>query len=281
MDKDKVFPDKPNALREIFGRDKVIIGMVHCKPLPGSPHYQGNMKEAIDTAIKDAQVLEEAGFDGIQLENAWDIPFSNPRDLSFETSAAMATVATEVRQEVSLPMGINVLANGALVAIAVAASCDLKWIRCNQWANAYIANEGFVEGASARTLRYRSFLKADKVKIFADVHVKHGSHTITSDRSVEEQTLDNVFFDADVLIATGSRTGDETKTEEISTITSVSKLPVIVGSGLTAENVGRILPECDGAIVGTSLKEDGKWWNPVSFERAQRLMVAVRSFRGL
>lgn len=275
-----VFPDKPDALKEIFKREKIVIGMIHCKPLPGSPYYEGNFKATLAAAVEDARVFTENGIDGVQIENAWDIPFPNPRDLSFETVAGLTAVAMELKAKFELPIGVNMLANGVVPAMAVAAASGLMWVRCNQWANAYVANEGFVEGPSARALRYRSFLKADDVKVFADVHVKHGSHAITADRSIQEQALDNVFFGADVLIATGQRTGDETSSQEIREIKSASKLPVIVGSGTCQGNIERILSECEGAIAGTHLKVDDKWWNPVDPEKVKSLMKTVSRLRG-
>ena len=46
-------------------------------------------------------------------------------------------------------MGVNVLANAALPALAVAKASGANFVRVNQWANAYVANEGFVEGEAA------------------------------------------------------------------------------------------------------------------------------------
>lgn len=275
-----VFPDRKNALKEIFKKDKVIIGMVHCKPLPGSPFYEGNFKETLDWAVEDAKRLIDGGIDGIQIENAWDLPFSHPDDISFETVAGMTAIASELSYKFDIPTGITMLANGVIQALAVSSVTNLLWVRCNQWANAYVANEGIVEGPSAKALRYRSYLKSDDVKIFTDVHVKHGSHAITADRAIGEQALDNIFFAADVLIATGQRTGDETQTDEIREIKDVSKVPVIVGSGVSIDNIRRILENCDGAIVGTHLKEENKWWNPISVEKTKKFMKKVREIRG-
>lgn len=273
---DKIFISKPNYIEEIFGTKKAVIGMIHLKPLPGAPHYQGEpMDEIYDFAMRDLYTLEKAGVHGIIVENAWDIPFSKPEDIGYETVASMSVITERLKQQTDLKIGINCLANGALQALAIAKATEVSFIRVNQWVNAYIANEGFVEGASAKAMRYRSFIKGEDIKIFADVHVKHGSHSIVADRSLEDQTYDNVFFDADVLIATGSRTGNETELAEIHGIKEHTQLPVIVGSGMTAENAEKIMAVADGCIVGTSLKEDGKWWNPIDEKRAKEFMEKV------
>lgn len=275
-----VFPPKPNALDAIFKVKKPIIGVLHLKPLPGAPRYEGmSMQEIIDFALTDAMYYKQGGVDGLIVENGWDLPFAKPEDIGYETVAALTAVACKVVEEIGLPVGINCLANAAIPSLTVAKACGAAFVRVNQWANAYIANEGFIEGAAAKALRYRSNIKANSVKIFADVHVKHGSHSITADRSLAEQTRDAIWFDADVLIGTGQRTGDPTPIGEIQGIKENTDLPVIVGSGLNAENAYETMRVADGAIVASSLKVDGLWWNPVDPDRVKRLMDEVARHR--
>jgi hypothetical protein len=269
---------RQHALDALFGkRRKVIIGVVHVHPLPGSPNYEGEPIEAVyDEALADAQRYATAGFDGLIVENHGDIPFLKPKDIGPETAACMAIIAQRIRQEVRLPVGINVLANGALAALAVAKAAGSSFIRVNQWANAYVANEGIIEGQAAEALRYRSLLKAQQVHIFADAHVKHGAHAITADRSIAELARDVEFFDADVVIATGQRTGDAATLEEIREIKEATTLPVVVGSGVSVENVGDVLQAADGAIIASSLKRDGVWWNEVDPRRVAAFVKTVK-----
>lgn len=268
-----VFPPKPNALDQLFGRPKVLIGVIHSWPLPGAPAYDGRpMAEIVDFAVEEGIRFRDGGFHGLIVENAGDLPFAKPEDLGFETAAAMSVMADRVRERVGLPTGINVLANGARCAMAVAASSSTGFIRVNQWVNGYVANEGFIEGRSAEVARYRSHLRAGHIKVFADVHVKHGAHAVVADRSLAEQARDNEFFDADVLIATGNRTGGATELDEITGIAQGSELPVIVGSGVDHDNADSILAACDGAIVASSVKHEGAWWNPVDTDRVHALV---------
>lgn len=276
-----VLPKKKNAIKEIFGKEKAIIGMIHTKALPGAPRYNGeSMEEIIEFSINDARALKEGGVDGLMFENAWDIPFSKPADIGYETVAALTALAQEVTREVDLPFGFNFLANGVIQSLAAAKATEADWARCNQWVNAYVANEGIIEGASAEAMRYKNnSLKGEEIKILADVHVKHGSHSIVADRSLGEQTRDNIFFDADILIATGDRTGDVTSLDEVRGICENTRLPVIVGSGLNDQNAKETLEYASGAVVGSYLKEDGVWWNPVDVERVKKLMEIVDKLR--
>src|SRR5579872_4162800 len=117
---------RDHALDAIFGRAKgVLIGVVHLLPLPGSPDYPGDGVEPIyERALADARAYQAAGFDGLIVENHGDIPFSKPEDIGPETAAHMAVAADLVRRETVLPLGINVLANAALDATAVAAAAQ-------------------------------------------------------------------------------------------------------------------------------------------------------------
>lgn len=273
-----VYKPRESALKTLFGRPKAVIGVIHSRPLPGAPAYDGEAMEAIyDYAVRETEQYAAGGMDGVIVENHGDIPFLKPDDIGQETVSAMAVMADRVRRACGLPVGINVLANGALPATAIAKASGAAFIRVNQWANAYVANEGIVEGPAAKATRYRSWLRAQGLKIFADVHVKHGAHAIVADRSIPELTRDAEFFDADVVIATGQRTGDSATREEILTIKGATELPVVVGSGAHAGNVGQILALCDGVIVASSLKRDGVWWNEVDPERVRRFMDAARA----
>ncbi len=177
------------------------------------------------------------------------------------------------------PIGVNVLANGAVQALAVAKAAGAAFVRVNQWSNAYVANEGLMDGPAGEAARYRAWLRAKSVRIFADVHVKHGAHAITGDRTITELARDNEFFDADVAIATGQRTGDSATMDELQTIASGTSLPVAVGSGVTPDNVGDIFTVADAVIVASYLKHEGAWWNPVDPDRLQVFMQAVKKAR--
>ncbi len=258
------------AIRDIFGADKALIGVVHCPSFPGSPRYRGESLAAIyDACVRDAAAYVEGGLSGLIVENHGDVPFSKPEDLTPETAACLAVATDRIIAATGAAVGVNVLANAPLHALAVAAATGATFIRVNQWANAYVANEGFMEGRAAEAMRYRSLLRAEGVRIFADTHVKHGAHAITADRSIAELTRDLAFFDADVVIATGQRTGDAATLEEIDEVRDATHLPLLVGSGVTADNVAAILTRTDGVIVASSLKHDGVWWNPVDRARVE------------
>ncbi len=171
------------VLERLFGTSKPIIGMVHVLPLPGSPYYRnGSLAQVYEQAVEEALILEEGGVDGILLENAGDIPFLKPDDIGFETIGGMSVIGDRVRRATKLPLGFNIVANAAKASLACAKSSGAQFVRVNQWANAYVANEGIVEGAASQAMRYRRALDGEDIVVLADVHVKHGSHAIVGDR---------------------------------------------------------------------------------------------------
>jgi membrane complex biogenesis BtpA family protein len=191
----------------------------------------------------------------------------------------MAVITDAVRRYAGLPLGVNVLANAAIPAIAVAKAAGAAFIRVNQWANAYVANEGVMDGPAGAATRYRAMLRGQNIRIFTDVHVKHGAHAITADRTIGELARDVEFFEADVAIATGQRTGDSATVEEMRNIAQGCALPLLVGSGVTAASIATVFAETDGAIVASSVKHDGVWWNAVDPERLRLFMAAANRAR--
>jgi membrane complex biogenesis BtpA family protein len=276
-----VAPHRGRALEDLFGRRRAAIGVIHLTALPGSAAYEGATMDAVaDRALRDAEAYARGGIHGLIVENHGDIPFAKPDEIGQETAATMAVITERVRREVGLPVGVNVLANAVLTALAVAKAAGAAFVRANEWANAYVANEGIVEGQAGRAARYRSWLWAQDVRVFADVHVKHGAHAIVGDRSIAELTRDAEFFDADAVIATGQRTGDTATLDEVGAVREATALPLLVGSGVNASNVGDLLGTADGVIVASSLKAGGVWWNPVDPTRVRPFMDAFDAAAG-
>ena len=165
------------------------------------------MNAIVQYAVEEARAYAEGGMDGIIVENSWDLPFLRPEDIWYETVATMSVVADSVREATSVPIGINVLANAGEAAIAAAKASRASFIRVNQWVNAYVSNEGIVQGNSAQILRYRAILQAQE-SLSSPMSTSNMALMPSSQiRPVEEQARDVEFFDADVAIATGNHTG--------------------------------------------------------------------------
>ncbi len=162
----EVSPVREDPLRRIFGIDRPLIGDIHCAPLPGTPRCRDETVDAIvRRAVADAKAYAAGGMDGLIIENHGDIPFLQPDEIGPEIIATMAVIVKAVSEAVELPYGINLLANAAVGSLAIAKATGARFIRVNQWTNAYVANEGLIEGEAARALRYRRQIGAEDVAI--------------------------------------------------------------------------------------------------------------------
>ncbi len=255
--------------------DQPLIGMVHLAPLPGSPSSQLTLREIIGLAIADARVLEECGFDAVLIENFGDAPFRSGR-VDPHTVATMTIVARSVREKIALPIGINVLRNDPLAALAIASCCEAAFIRVNVHTGVYATDQGLIEGRADETLRYRESIHA-KVAVFADVHVKHARPLSSSD--IAEAAEETAYRGrADGLIVSGSTTGRPTDLDDLRKVrAAVPDRTILVGSGADENSIRGIMAIGAGAIVGTSIKIRGETTAPVDPPRARAFIAAARS----
>lgn len=255
-----------------------VIGMLHLAPLPGSPRFQLPLPEIVRRALADAAILAECGFHGLMLENFGDSPFF-PDRVPAITVAAMTHVATEVRRRFELPLGINVLRNDGRSAIAIAAAVGASFIRVNVLCGARVTDQGIITGVAHDLLRDRAALGAEKIAIWADVEVKHSAPL--APRPIAEEARETAERGgADALIVTGVATGSAPDTSAISTVrAATASTPVILGSGVSAENFAELVSIADGFIVGSALKFDGRAENAVDPARAKSFAEAIRAAR--
>jgi membrane complex biogenesis BtpA family protein len=260
------------------GVAKPVIGMVHLPPLPGSPRFVASSTIAsIGSAVlRDADALASGGVNGLMIENFGDVPFY-PGRVPAHTVAVMTIIAAQVRERFpELPLGINVLRNDGLSALAVAAAVGAQFIRVNVLCGARLADQGILEGIAHDLLRDRALLHLQAVKILADVDVKHSAPLAPiSLESQVEDTLHRAL--ADALIVSGTGTGKATDPAHVQRVKRVAgAAPVLVGSGADERTIAQHLPYADGFIIGTAFKRDGKSDNPVDADRVAQIMNLVR-----
>jgi len=267
-------------LRELFGVDKPIIGMVHLIPLPGAPAYEGwSIDRVVEDALRDARLLIENGVDGLIVENMWDLPYYAAKEIPPEEIAAHAVAAREVVKEANVPVGITVIHNGGRVALGIAKAAGAKFIRVCLYTGALLWDTGQIDrGNAPELMRLRKLLHAEDIKFFADVYKKHAVPFPGIDPETHTTWMN--FYLADAVIVTGRMTGAEPDLNLVERVKrAAGETPVLIGSGLTADNVEKFLKIADGAIVGTYFKVDGLTENPVDPRRVKLLMERVKKLR--
>ena len=249
-----------------------LIGMIHLAPLPGAPTYGGSLEPVIEAALTDLDALRDGGAGALMVENFNDIPFW-PDHVPPETVAAMAVIVAELRRAGGdLPLGVNVLRNDADAALGVAAATGASFVRVNVHTGAMVTDQGPLSGRAHRTLRRRRELGLDHVAILADVRVKHAAPL--ADRDLAAEAADLRFRGlADALSVSGAATGAAADPEDLRVLrAALPDCPLLLGSGVTLDNLASFTGTADGFIVGTSLKIAGR----VDQDRVRAMVAALR-----
>lgn len=260
----------------LLGMHRPVIGMVHFPALPGSPFSRiGDRRGLLALARRDLESLLEAGIDAVSFSNEGDRPYVT--ETPKEILALFTWLVSELSRDLTVPFGCGVLIDPQ-ASLAVAAATGARFVRVSYGVTA--GAFGLIDSAPGAILRYRHRIGAGQVALFANFSAHFGSSL--DSRGLVEQAVTSVGLAAPEAIQVhgpgAGRLPDLRCVHDIKA--AVPRLPVIVASGVTVENLEAVLPACDGIIVGTSLKIGGDIYEPVDPVRAQRFMDLARSLRG-
>ena len=262
----------------IFSTHKPIIGMIHVEALPGTPKFSNQIAAIIAKAVLEAEVYKNNGIDALMIENMHDVPYQK-NDVGHEISSLMAIIAYQIKQKTKLPLGIQILAGANHAAISVAKASGADFIRAEGFVFGHLADEGYIDSNAAALLRFRKQIEAENIAVFTDIKKKHSSHALTQDLDIAEIAHAAEFFLSDGVIVTGMHTGSTANSDEINQVKKATNLPVLVGSGITFDNIADYMPLADAFIVGSYFKKEGFWTNDLDPKRIQQFMHKVHTLR--
>ena len=249
---------------------KPLIGVVHLPPLIRGGKAR-EPEQLIDYAVSEARKLEEAGFDAVIVENYGDKPYAIEwRDPLIY--ALISVVTREVARSTSLTVGVNILRNDP-ASVPVAYSAGASFVRVNSLCEHRLAVEGMLTPiAKALTDHLARLPRA--LAVLADYEVKH---SIPLSQQEEPQLLRDCVERAapTAIVVTGAATGKPPSPGYLASIRALTELPIVLGSGVSQENVRAYVALADGVIVGSSIKM-GPTESPIDPVRARRLAEAWR-----
>jgi membrane complex biogenesis BtpA family protein len=248
--------------KQICGKNKLLIGMIHVPALPGTPFNKHSPKEIINKCIIEADIYNKSNIDSIMIENMHDAPYLK-RSVGPEITSMMSIIAYELRKRFERPAGVQILAGANKDAVSIAYASGFEYIRAEGFVFSHVADEGIIESDAGELLRYRKNIGADFVKVFTDIKKKHSANFITTDVSIADMAKNAEFFGSDGIIVTGSSTGSEADLDEIISVSKSTSLPILIGSGLTYDNIDRYFNHAEGFIIGTYFKKDNYWKNDI------------------
>jgi hypothetical protein len=267
-----------DLLERTFGVPKPVIGMLHLPGLPGRPWHDpvAGVARAVDIVGRDLATLQDAGIDGVLFCNEADIPYQ--LRVGPEVVAAMAAVVGQLRRDIRVPFGVNLLWD-AIASLAVARATGATFVR-EVMTGVYESDLGMIEPHIGEIAGYRTAIGAGNVLLFDNIAPEFAS--AIGRRSIAQRAKGAAFLGVDAILISGPAAGTAFEMPDLQAAKdAVPELPVIANTGVRADRIADIFAVADGAIVGTSLKVDGVTWNAVDPDRARALVDAARAARAV
>ncbi len=264
-------------LKDIIGKDKVIIAMCHMQAMPGDPFYDDDkgMEWVYEMARKDLMGLQDGGVDAVMFSNEFSLPYLT--DVRVETVAAMGMVIGQLKRDIKIPYGVNVLWD-AKKSLDLAKATGAKFVR-EIFTGVYASDFGTWDTNCGDTIRHKNSIGAQDVKCLFNIVPEAAKYL--ADRDLEQVAKTTVFnCKPDALCVSGITAGASTDSQLLKKVKDVVPSTVVfANTGVRLENVEEQLSIADGAVVGTTFKIDGKFENGVDAERVKRFMDKVNSIR--
>jgi membrane complex biogenesis BtpA family protein len=265
-----------DALSQILGVPKPVIAMLHLPALPGRPLHDrvAGVEAAVEAVASDLEALQAAGVDSVLFCNEGDLPYQ--LRVGPEITAAVASVIGQLRGQVKVPFGVNILWD-PIASLAVARATGARFIR-EVLTGVYESDLGMLEPNIGDITAYRTAIGGDEIALFDNIAPEFAS--ALGSRGVAERARGAAYLRMDAILISGPAAGVPFEMSDLRLAKdAVPDLPVIANTGVRAERIEEIFSVADGVIVGTSLKVDDDTWKAVDPDRANRLMEAARSAR--
>jgi membrane complex biogenesis BtpA family protein len=264
-------------IKELFGVDKPIIAMCHLEALPGDPGYQPDkgVDWIVARARQDLAALQEGGVDAVMFSNEASLPYlTKVEPITYVT---MARIIGELRQEIRVPYGVNVLWD-PIASIDLAVATGAQFVR-EIFTGVYASDFGLWNTNCGETVRHQHRVHGEKVRLFFNIVPEAAVYL--GQRTIVDIARSTVFNNRpDALCVSGLTAGMETSAEVLQQVkAAVPETPVFANTGVRLSNVAQQLAIADGAIIGTTFKQEGYIWNPVDQTRVHALMQKVKEVR--
>jgi uncharacterized protein len=264
--------------KRVFGSGKPVIAMVHLGALPGTPlsDADAGLDGLIRGARADLRALQAAGFDAVMFGNENDRPYEFKVDVA--STATMAYVIGQLRGEITVPFGVNVLWD-PISSVALAAATGAAFVR-EIFTGTYASDMGPWTPDAGAALRYRGRLGRGDLAMLYNVSAEFADSL--DRRALPDRARSAVFSSIpDAVLVSGQITGEAAKMADLEAVKAVlPDIPVLANTGVKHATIADVLRVADGCIVGSALKVDGHTWNTVDPDRAMDFMARVRSTRG-
>jgi len=258
--------------KRVFGTPKPVIGMVHIGALPGTPLYNPEL-DLVEAARADLLALQSAGFDAVMFGNENDRPYEFTVDTA--STAAMASIIGQLKSEITVPFGVNVLWD-PMATVALGVATGAQFVR-EIFTGTYASDMGLWKTDAGKAMRYRDRLGRSDMAMLYNVSAEF-AHSLDQ-RSLPDRARSAVFSSIpDAVLVSGQITGEAAAMSDLSAVKAVlPDTPVMANTGVKLDTVSDVLAVADGCVVGSSIKVDGDTWNPIDPDRAREFMTKAKA----
>ncbi len=268
----------PGKFEKIFKTRKPVIAMVHFGALPGAPLYdaEAGLRGLLEGVRKDLKALQDAGVDAVMFGNENDRPYEFKVDAA--STATMAYVIGQIRHEITVPFGVNVLWDPN-ATVALAAATGAQFAR-EIFTGTHASDMGMWLPDAGAAMRYRDRLGRKDLALMYNISAEFAWSL--DQRSLPDRARSAVFSSIpDAILVSGVITGEAAALSDLEAVKRVvPDVPVLANTGVKHATVADVLKISDGCVVGSSLKVDGNTWNAVDPARAKDFMDKARRARG-
>lgn len=265
------------TFESVFGTPKPVIAMVHLGALPGTPLFnaEAGLEGIVEAALADLTALQAAGVDAVMFGNENDRPYEFDADRA--SLATMAFVIGRLRNDITVPFGVNVLWDPTST-VALAAATGAAFCR-EIFSGTYASDMGPWTPDAGAAMRYRNRLGRSDCLMLYNVSAEFADSL--DRRPLADRARSAVFSSIpDAVLVSGAITGEAARMDDLEAVKAVlPDIPVLANTGVKHETVAEVFAIADGCIVGSSLKIDGSTWNKVDPDRAKDFMDRARAAR--
>ncbi len=266
-----------NWLNEVFNIKKPVIAMCHLQAMPGDPGYdkEGGVEKVLNLARKDLKALQEGGVDGVMFSNEFSLPYLT--EVEPITYTTMARIIGELKREISIPYGVNVLWDPK-ASIDLAVATDPLFVR-ELFTGVYASDFGLWNTNCGKVIRHKKHIGGEKVRLLFNIVPEAASYL--GNRTITDIAKSTVFNNQpDALCVSGLTAGTETDSSLLRAVKdAVPDTPVFANTGVKLSNVREQLAIADGTVTATTFKKNGEFFNEVDIKRVKEFMNAVKETR--
>lgn len=254
----------------LFETKPLVVAALHLPDFGARRHSVAFLE---DYAIANARVFAQAGIPFVKLQDQTrtDGPAAS------DTIALMAAIARRVRAEVpGLRLGIIVEAHDPEAALSIAHAAGAEFVRLKIFVGGAMTAAGPRHALAPRALAHRTALGRRDIAILADVHDRTAVPLSSESQPFAAEWAQKAG--ADGLVITGASFSDTLTRIEAVRARGVRR-PILIGGGVTEDNVAQALRAADGIVVSTALKRAGAGENDLvhwDADLCRRLMDAAR-----